>query len=61
MSMEDNLKDPFVQKPTLTADGKPWVQRCFICLNSVNFLKDTPWVDYVKVAQYVRHKKCYPT
>lgn len=59
--MNDNLKDPFVQKPTLTADGKPWVQRCFVCLKPVNFLKDTPWVEYVKVDPYVRHKRCYPT
>ena len=55
-----NFEDPFVQKPSLTADGHPWVQRCFICLKSVDFLKDIPWVRYVKVGQYVRHKKCYP-
>jgi hypothetical protein len=55
-----NLQDPFVAKATLTADGRPWVQRCMICLKPVNFLKDKPWIQYVTVGQYVRHKRCYP-
>lgn len=44
-------------KPVLTADGRPWVQRCFICAKSVNFLKTTP-DQRVKVGDLVRHKKC---
>jgi hypothetical protein len=58
--INDNLQDPYVQKPTLTSDGKPWTQRCYICLKPVDFLKMLPWVEYVKVGQYARHKKCYP-
>jgi len=59
--MNENLKDPYVMNPTKTVEGKPWIQRCFVCLKPVDFLKMLPWVEYVKVAQYVRHKKCYPT
>lgn len=55
-----NLRDPYVQRPTFTSDKKPWTQRCFVCLKVVNFLKDTPGVEYIHVAQYVRHRKCYP-
>jgi len=60
MSFADNLKDPYVIKPSLTADGKPWVQRCMVCLKPVNFIKMKSWVEYVHVGNFVRHKKCYP-
>ncbi len=46
-------------KPARTADGRPWVQRCFICDNTVDYLKDIP-SSYVKVGELVRHKKCFP-
>ena len=60
MSLEDNLKDPYVANSSKTSDGKPWVQRCYICLKPVDFLKMKSWVEYVRVGQYVRHKKCHP-
>lgn len=55
-----NLQDPFVQKATKTADGREWVQRCFVCLKSIDLLKLTAGVGYLHVGQYVRHRKCYP-
>jgi hypothetical protein len=61
LSMENkNLLDPFVQKPTLTADGRPWVQRCYVCLKSVDFIRMKAGAEYLHVGQYVRHKRCYP-
>jgi hypothetical protein len=57
--MNDNLKDPYVANPTKTSDGRPWTQRCFVCLKVVDFLKMTSWTEFVKVGQYVRHKKCH--
>lgn len=53
------ITDPYMLKPTLTADGKPWVQRCFICAKLVDFLK-TSSVERVTVGEMVRHKKCRP-
>ena len=53
----NNSIEPEMLKPVLTADGRPWVQRCFICAKSVNFLKTTP-DQRVKVGDLVRHKKC---
>jgi hypothetical protein len=61
VNLEDNLKDPYVIAPTLTADGKPWIQRCYICLKPVDFLKMLSSVEYVRAGKYVRHKKCYPS
>lgn len=46
-------------KPVLTADGIPWVQVCMYCTKQVNFLKD-PKCSWIRVGQYVRHKKCIP-
>lgn len=56
---DSNLNDPYVQKATLTSDGKPWTQRCYVCLKAINFLKDAS-ISFVRVPPYVRHKKCYP-
>lgn len=58
-NLDDNLKDPFVKIPTLTSDNKPWVQRCYVCLESINFIKD-PRASWMSVGEYVRHKKCLP-
>ena len=52
-----DVTDPFMLKPSLTADGKPWVQRCYVCTKAVNFLKGDL---YVRVEPLVRHKKCTP-
>ena len=52
--------DEFTAKPTLTADGRPWVQRCFVCTFAVNFLKMKAGVEYIRVGNLVRHKKCRP-
>lgn len=46
-------------KPALTADGKPWAQRCYVCDKAINLIKD-PKVKRVHVGELVRHKKCYP-
>jgi hypothetical protein len=58
--MNDHLKDPFVIKPVLTVDGKPWTQRCYVCLKPVNFIKDPSANTWLRVPPYVRHRKCYP-
>lgn len=54
------IKDPMMLKPTLTADGKPWVQRCYVCGHTVNFLKESWGSQWVRVDQVVRHKNCRP-
>lgn len=46
-------------KPVRTADGRRWVQRCFLCDKSVDFLKDAK-SSWVAVGELVRHRKCYP-
>jgi hypothetical protein len=53
------ITDPFILKPRLTWDGKPWVQRCFVCTKEVNYQKTSP-VERVRVGDLVRHKKCRP-
>ena len=53
----DKITDPYVLKPTRTADGREWTQRCYICGKSVNFLKTTP-DQRVRVGNLIRHKKC---
>jgi hypothetical protein len=53
------ITDPYMLKPTLTADGRPWVQRCFLCAKGVNFQKLMPW-QWVRVGGLVRHAKCLP-
>lgn len=42
-----------------TADGKPWVQPCFVCGKVVDFIKFMPH-QRVHVGPYVRHWKCRP-
>jgi len=49
----------YQKKPTLTADGLPWVQQCLYCGTSVNFIKD-PKSSWLRVGEFVRHKKCDP-
>jgi len=46
-------------KPSKTTDGRPWVQRCYVCDKAINFLK-APSVSWLRVGTLVRHKKCYP-
>ncbi len=46
-------------KPVLTADGRQWAQRCYVCDRQVNYIKDAS-VSYVRVGDLVRHKKCFP-
>jgi len=58
--MNKNFEDPFVKKATLTASGRPWVQRCFICLRSIDFIKDSTAVKWIRVGEFVRHRKCNP-
>ncbi len=47
-------------KPVLTADGKPWCQNCMYCNKQINFLKQLVGIEFLRIGQYVRHKKCYP-
>jgi hypothetical protein len=53
------IMDPYMLKPVLTIDGRPWVQRCFICAQGVNLLK-TPPAQRVRVGELVRHARCEP-
>lgn len=53
------ITDPYMLRPTLTADGRPWVQRCFICARPVDYLRTQP-VERVRVGDLVRHKACRP-
>ena len=57
--MADNVTDPYMLKPARTADGRPRVQRCFICAKPVDYLKTSP-VERVRVGELIRHKKCKP-
>lgn len=54
------VTDPFMLKPALTADGRPWTQRCYICARPVNFLKMRWGAEWLRVGEMVRHKKCRP-
>lgn len=56
MTIKD-IVDPFMLKPTMTSDGRKWVQRCYICGKSVNFIHGDL---YVRVDILVRHKRCMP-
>jgi hypothetical protein len=53
------ITDPRKLAPVLTADGKPWVQACYVCGRTINFIKDPP-SKRVKIDYVVRHKKCHP-
>jgi hypothetical protein len=53
----NNITDPYMLKPCLTSEGKPWTQRCFICGKIVNFLKLPQWAR-IRVGELVRHAKC---
>ena len=53
------ITDPYMLRATRTADGRPWVQRCFICAKAVDYLKTSP-VERVRVGELVRHKDCRP-
>lgn len=53
------ITDPYMFKPTLTADGRPWIQRCFMCGKGVDFTRTQP-IERVRVGDLVRHKKCDP-
>lgn len=50
--------NPYQLHPVKTADGRPWVQRCFICDKSIDFLKNQPTF-WIRVGEMVRHRKCY--
>lgn len=59
MTLRD-ITDPATLRPTLTADGRKWVQRCYLCRATVNFLKMKRGAEYVTVGSLVRHKRCLP-
>jgi hypothetical protein len=52
------ITDPLMCQSVKTSDGRPWVQRCFICSKPVDFLKMKAGAEWVRVGPYVRHKKC---
>jgi len=54
------ITDPYMLKPVLTPDGRPWVQRCYVCAESVDFLKMARDSEWIHVGGLVRHKKCRP-
>jgi hypothetical protein len=55
------ITDPKMLVPVLTAEGKPWVQRCYLCGKTVNFLKMSWGSEWLRVGELVRHKKCRPS
>jgi hypothetical protein len=60
MTISDLKLTQYQLKPTLTAEGKPWVQQCYIgCGVAINFLKDAS-TSWIRVGHLVRHKKCLP-
>jgi hypothetical protein len=56
MTIKD-ITDARMLHPVKTADGRRWVQRCFVCSDPVNFINRDP---HVMVGELVRHRKCYP-
>lgn len=54
-----DITDAYMLKPVLTADGRPWTQRCYVCSKTIDFLK-TSGDMRVRVGELVRHKKCLP-
>lgn len=54
-----DIKDPVLKDVIRTADGRPWVQRCYVCNKQVNFIKLRPH-QWVNVGEFVRHTRCYP-
>lgn len=54
------MTDNATTKPVLTADGKPWVQKCYVCGKLVDFLKMSWGSEWLRAGDYVRHKKCKP-
>lgn len=57
--MDSPNTDPYVLRPTLTPDGRPWVQRCYVCRKGVNLLHGSP-DQRVRAGELVRHKRCRP-
>lgn len=53
-------KDDHMKTPVLTAEGKPWTQRCYVCRHMINFLKESNGSQWLKIGKFVRHKKCRP-
>lgn len=47
-------------QPVLTASGKAWVQRCYVCDKAIDFIKDPSGWKWIRVDELVRHRKCYP-
>lgn len=43
----------------MDSEGKPWVQRCFVCDKVVNYMRDAIG-SWVKVGNLVRHRDCFP-
>lgn len=60
--MSDILKklNQYQLEPCKTADGRLWVQRCYVCDNQIDFLKDPSGYKWLRVDRLVRHRKCYP-
>lgn len=56
----NKITDERMLRPVLTPSGKPWVQRCYLCGKTVNFLKMAWGVEWIRVGNLVRHKKCRP-
>lgn len=54
------MTDNTLTKPVLTSDGRPWVQKCYVCLRLVDFLKMSWGSQWLRAGEYVRHKKCKP-
>ncbi len=59
MKTSDYNGDAYLTTPVRTADGRKWVQRCFVCEKVVNFIQ-TFEHERVQVGELVRHKKCRP-
>jgi hypothetical protein len=50
----------YTKQPGLTATGKPWYQKCFICLKNIDLIKTDKQSLVFLGNGMVMHKKCYP-
>lgn len=57
--MKEKQEEGNFEHVVKTWDGRPWVQKCFRCTKTVNFIKDGPH-SWIHVGNFVRHAKCKP-
>lgn len=50
----------FQLSPVMDANGKPWIQRCYVCDRAIDFKKDPHQIKWLRVDKIIRHRKCFP-